>query len=91
MEVQEHCGTPAVDTVIREMEWNRADAVVVCSRGSLAAHVVAGSEFWKMVTSYVSLRKNYLDSNVDTLQGANNKVLNDQKHEIMAGEKTAVV
>ena len=80
-EVQEHCGTPAVDTWIFDpgngiLNEIQQMLLLLCSHGSLAAHVVAGNEFWKMVKSYVSLRKKFDGSSVDQLWGANNKVLN---------------
>ena len=66
---------------------------VVCCHSSSAEHFVAGSEYLKMVQSYVVLFKKYDNDNEDQRNAANNKFFDDKenKNVYLDGEFTNYV
>ena len=66
--LQGQFGIPAVDNLIREMATEKDEGGVVCYHGSSAEHFVAGSEFLKIVKTYVSEQKQFAGAGVDLLQ-----------------------
>ena len=92
-ELQRKFGMPAVDHLIKDMaaatvvsksSSNSATEKddVVCYHGSSAEHFVAGSEFLKIVKSFVVLSKKYFlyGSDLDQLQDDIRKLLNNEEN-----------
>jgi len=66
--LQGQFGIPAVDTMIRDMATEKDEGGVVCYHGSSAEQFVTGSEFLKIVKTYVSEQKQFAGAGVDLLQ-----------------------